>query len=372
MKNLVYIFLLISISVKVMAIPTTITTQAQFNTLQFYPVIVDDIILTTLPGQDSSTMITDLSPLLGVDSIYGILKIENTALTTLYGLHNLKYLRRLEIVDNKLLVDARDLNYTGAALLLTIRYNDALEFLPTFSSLKFVGNITIEENPSIQNIEFNLDSLSVFIDPNWGSSNKAQLTIDHCKGLKSVRISEKTARLYGMRIVDNDSLIDFHLASSSDSLSSVDFVRNSVLNNITGFQSVNYIMILGLMDNTQLSNACFVQHIFMQGVQSTVILRNNAPGANSIAEVLATDCSDFNTSVPQVDKQLLDIYPNPTNELVFVNGLQQVSNYFIYSTNGQLIQSGSVGLEGKVDVSSISSGLYLIKLNDKHAKLFIE
>ena len=51
-----------------------VTTQNTFNTLQYYPSIYKNLIITTLPGQDSSTMITDLTPLLQVDSIYGELR----------------------------------------------------------------------------------------------------------------------------------------------------------------------------------------------------------------------------------------------------------------------------------------------------------
>jgi hypothetical protein len=63
------------------------------------------------------------------------------------------------------------------------------------------------------------------------------------------------------------------------------------------------------------------------------------------------------------------IYPNPANDLLFINVSQlngRNTDYIIFSIEGSIIQSGK--FNNKIDISNLKTGFYLIKLNGKVSK----
>ena len=63
------------------------------------------------------------------------------------------------------------------------------------------------------------------------------------------------------------------------------------------------------------------------------------------------------------------LYPNPANEVLTIANLNQEYQYEIYDTLGKLLQKGSfVNQQESIDVSSLKSGLYVIKMNDSEGK----
>lgn len=64
-------------------------------------------------------------------------------------------------------------------------------------------------------------------------------------------------------------------------------------------------------------------------------------------------------------KTLLEIYPNPFNtSFVIRSSSDKSKNYFIYSSVGQIIKKGVFLKEQELDLSYVSSGIYLIKVVD--------
>ena len=57
------------------------------------------------------------------------------------------------------------------------------------------------------------------------------------------------------------------------------------------------------------------------------------------------------------------IYPNPVSTVLNVKNISKKANYKIYSAAGQLISSGFI-VNNKIDVSRLSSGLYVIDIED--------
>jgi len=72
---------------------------------------------------------------------------------------------------------------------------------------------------------------------------------------------------------------------------------------------------------------------------------------------------DF-TSEPE-----LDIYPNPATDVLNIKGLNGEFSYSIYSSIGQLIESGSLNSEEQIEVSSWVSGLYLVQIESQDGKV---
>ncbi len=68
-------------------------------------------------------------------------------------------------------------------------------------------------------------------------------------------------------------------------------------------------------------------------------------------------------SLTELEKSI-ELYPNPTRNIVYLNSPEfDINSYSIYGIDGSLVRnSNAVTFNGKIDVSILSSGLYLIEL----------
>ena len=69
------------------------------------------------------------------------------------------------------------------------------------------------------------------------------------------------------------------------------------------------------------------------------------------------------TDVAETSKEALNVYPNPANDFIIV-GKEMVS---IYDLCGKLVMKGS----GRIDVSTLTEGMYFVKSKDDCSKLII-
>lgn len=71
-------------------------------------------------------------------------------------------------------------------------------------------------------------------------------------------------------------------------------------------------------------------------------------------------------SVADWGESTILIYPNPTSDkLYFSSPSEQNVLVAIYSLNGQLLKREQVSTSENLDVSSLSKGIYIIKVNDQ-------
>ncbi len=67
------------------------------------------------------------------------------------------------------------------------------------------------------------------------------------------------------------------------------------------------------------------------------------------------------TSVPQINSNVVKIYPNPATEKLFIeNNLAQSSNYIITNLLGQEMDKGL--LKSEIDISNLLNGVYFIEI----------
>ncbi|MFN3639684.1 MAG: T9SS type A sorting domain-containing protein [Flavobacterium sp.] len=71
---------------------------------------------------------------------------------------------------------------------------------------------------------------------------------------------------------------------------------------------------------------------------------------------------NFQLSTPETTKEILTLYPNPTNGVVYVNEAQgQMKEVFVYDSTGKQILNKVVNLQ-TIDLSQFPSGLYFCTL----------
>lgn len=81
------------------------------------------------------------------------------------------------------------------------------------------------------------------------------------------------------------------------------------------------------------------------------------------------------TSLLAVDdssKDAVKIYPNPVKNQLSISGSSRDQNFEIFSVDGKLIKKGSISSGKPVDVTSISKGIYMIKIDGKSIKFVKE
>jgi len=65
----------------------------------------------------------------------------------------------------------------------------------------------------------------------------------------------------------------------------------------------------------------------------------------------------------------LSVFPNPTKDVVIVQGLQLPSNYILTSTIGQVVQKGVLQPEDSLSISSLPNGFYFLICNGSSTKI---
>ncbi len=100
---------------------------------------------------------------------------------------------------------------------------------------------------------------------------------------------------------------------------------------------------------------------------ATWVIGTTGGAGNIASNILAQSCSVL--SITDFKQELIEIYPNPTNHKIYINGLNTSETIQIYSITGQkllktLINNNSYSL----DVSKLSNGIYFIKIKNQVLK----
>lgn len=267
-------------------------------------------------NSDSLVKIVDLSPLLGLKSVRGILQISCNSLVNLYGLDSIESVGALQLFSNENLLDIssfRKLNYTYGDL--WIAGNKRLKNLAEFSDLINIGgNLTIQNNDSLSNI-------------------------DALAKLKSTR---------GIIISRNNLLMN---------LNGLNNIRpNSIEVNPL---DVNEISI----NNNDILTVC--SNLFICEVIKRTDLRitfeNNNVNCNSINEI-SNNCL---TSTGEIqENKIISISPNPTfDQLTFE--LLNPEILYIYDSLGNLTDKISLNSgQHEIDFSTKNQGIYFMNFSN--------
>ena len=74
-------------------------------------------------------------------------------------------------------------------------------------------------------------------------------------------------------------------------------------------------------------------------------------------------CNNFLTSVNNIENNLFNIYPNPTQNTIHItaNTITPITSYKLYNSIGSLIQNNKLK-NNTIDISSLSTGIYYLQL----------
>ena len=78
-----------------------------------------------------------------------------------------------------------------------------------------------------------------------------------------------------------------------------------------------------------------------------------------------------NTVLENLTAENIRVYPNPIKNKVFIEGVPMHTPFELYSTIGQQIMTGNIAHTG-IDVTDLSPGIYVLKIDDVSVKLVKE
>lgn len=82
---------------------------------------------------------------------------------------------------------------------------------------------------------------------------------------------------------------------------------------------------------------------------------------------------DEATGIDEAVLSSIQVFPNPTREMLFVRGIKSEQTVRIYGLNGQLMLSASVSDgEAKLHVSGLQNGTYLLQIGAQVVKFIKE
>ena len=58
----------------------------------------------------------------------------------------------------------------------------------------------------------------------------------------------------------------------------------------------------------------------------------------------------------------ITLFPNPTTDTIFIDGLGEKTNVKIYNTIGAMVLESKDYLNGEISLRNISSGVYFVKM----------
>jgi len=85
-----------------------------------------------------------------------------------------------------------------------------------------------------------------------------------------------------------------------------------------------------------------------------------------------SDCQNIEINTANIDENVdieLNVFPNPTQDFIQIDGLQNVSNFKLFDSNGKLVLSGDVDNKQLIDLSSLNKGTYQLIVNSKSLRI---
>jgi hypothetical protein len=85
--------------------------------------------------------------------------------------------------------------------------------------------------------------------------------------------------------------------------------------------------------------------------------------------ISVTQIANISTGIESPSKERLTFFPNPTTNGFTINTGEQKSMISIYDLSGSLVLSKQIEGKSYVDITSLSSGIYMVKTNELVEKL---
>ena len=135
------------------------------------------------------------------------------------------------------------------------------------------------------------------------------------------------------------------------------------MNTIKGDQYTNQYMTAVATDNdgNYITGGTFQANLFMNNTLGITPLVSTGQADFFVAKLGATPCGTP-VSTDKFNKLHINIYPNPTNDIVNIETPETLHNYEVYNVLGKQIQKGMFNSNNQVNLHGAVVGTYFIKV----------
>ena len=106
--------------------------------------------------------------------------------------------------------------------------------------------------------------------------------------------------------------------------------------------------------------------------EGTVYYVNVSNGEQIESKFTINITSDKATGIFSAEKDILRITPNPTDDYFTISGLETETMLTVFDIAGKIVTEKTVVPDEKISVSTLPKGIYLVKVNNKTAKLVVK
>lgn len=114
-------------------------------------------------------------------------------------------------------------------------------------------------------------------------------------------------------------------------------------------------------DGNYITAGTFNANLFMNNTLGITPLVSTGEADFFVAKLAATPCGS-GASTNKFNNLNVNVYPNPTTNIVNIETEENLFNYVVYDINGREIQNGMFGNNNQVNLQNANSGVYFIKV----------
>jgi len=114
-------------------------------------------------------------------------------------------------------------------------------------------------------------------------------------------------------------------------------------------------------DGNYVTGGLFEGSLFVNPGSNIPMISSQGKEDFFVAKLAASVCGTA-VSVADFNKLKVNVYPNPTNNIVNIETDEQLSNYIIYDVNGRQIQSNLFAGSNQINLQNVTTGTYFIKV----------
>src|SRR5690554_178660 len=114
-------------------------------------------------------------------------------------------------------------------------------------------------------------------------------------------------------------------------------------------------------DGNYVTGGSFEGSLFVNPGSNIPMISSQGKEDFFVAKLAASVCGTA-VSVADFNKLKVNVYPNPTNNMVNIETDEQLSNYIIYDVSGRQIQSNLFAGSNQINLQNVTTGVYFIKV----------
>jgi len=177
-----------------------------------------------------------------------------------------------------------------------------------------------------------------------------------------------SAQINFPRIVIFDNYDNFYFSeSSSHVIRKVD--NTGVITTVAGNGTSGYSGDGGLATNAQLK-APFGIILDSKDAGGNLIFSDNN---NNVIRKIENLIIDNTLNIDEImGVNNFKIFPNPSNDFIYISGLSERKNYCIYNTLGIVIKKGIIFKQENIDIHNFTNGLYFLKFDNGNTIKFLK